>query len=131
MSARAERSRMTEAEMEQLIGLLLRWGVTLAAVVGAVGGVLFLARWWHLPADFRNFHGVPAGLDSVAGVVSGALKGHGRWIIQLGLLLLIATPIARVALSLVAFALQRDRLYVAVTAVVLGLLLFSLLGPGA
>ena len=45
-----------------------------------------------------------------------------------GLLLLIATPVARVALSLVAFVLQRDRLYVGITAFVLALLLASLVG---
>ena len=45
-----------------------------------------------------------------------------------GLLLLIATPIARVALSLIAFARQRDRMYVCITTLVLGLLLFSLFG---
>ena len=116
--------------MESWIGLLLRWGVIVAAVVGGIGGVVFLVRWWHVPADFRHFHGVPAGLDSVGGVVSGALALRSRWIVQLGLLLLIATPIARVALSLVAFVLQRDRVYVVVTTIVLGLLVFSLLGPG-
>ena len=48
--------------------------------------------------------------------------------IQLGLLVLIATPIARVAFSLVAFALQRDRIYVIVTLIVLAVLLYSLTG---
>jgi uncharacterized membrane protein len=47
---------------------------------------------------------------------------------QLGLLLLIATPVARVAFSLAAFAVQRDRLYVVVTLVVLGVLTFSMAG---
>ena len=43
-------------------------------------------------------------------------------------MLLLATPVARVAFSVVAFALQRDRLYVAVTLVVLGILLYSIVG---
>jgi uncharacterized membrane protein len=47
---------------------------------------------------------------------------------QLGLLLLIATPVARVAFSVFAFALQRDRLYVVVTLAVLGVLAFSMTG---
>jgi uncharacterized membrane protein len=71
---------------------------------------------------------VPDGLDSVHGVVGGALELRSRWVVQLGLLLLIATPIARVGLSLAAFARQRDGTYVAITALVLALLLFSLLG---
>ena len=48
--------------------------------------------------------------------------------IQLGLLLLIATPVARVAFSLVAFIRQRDRTYIVITTIVLGLLLYSLMG---
>ena len=47
-------------------------------------------------------------------------------IVQLGLVLLIATPVARVALTLGAFLLQRDRLYVVLTTIVLVLLLFGL-----
>jgi uncharacterized membrane protein len=49
-----------------------------------------------------------------------------RAIVQLGLVMLIATPIARVAFTLIAFALQRDRVYVGVTLLVLALLLFGL-----
>jgi uncharacterized membrane protein len=56
------------------------------------------------------------------------LSGRSAALIQLGLLVLIAVPIARVAVSILAFALQRDWLYVGVTVVVLIILLFSLLG---
>ena len=53
---------------------------------------------------------------------------HGKSIIQFGLLLLIATPIARVMFSVVGFAVERDYLYVALTLIVLGVLLYSLIG---
>jgi uncharacterized membrane protein len=46
--------------------------------------------------------------------------------IQLGIILLIATPVLRVAVSLVGFALERDRVYVAITGLVLAILLYSL-----
>jgi uncharacterized membrane protein len=55
---------------------------------------------------------------------------RGRSLIQLGLLLLIATPIARVVFSIVGFAIERDRMYVAFTLIVLAVLLYSLLGSG-
>ncbi len=58
------------------------------------------------------------------------MNGRGQGLIQLGLLLLIATPIARVALSVVGFAIERDRMYVAFTLIVLAILLYSLLGSG-
>jgi uncharacterized membrane protein len=55
----------------------------------------------------------------------GIATGDPATIIQLGILLLIATPVARVAFALVAFAIERDRLYVAVSLIVLAVLLFS------
>jgi uncharacterized membrane protein len=75
------------------------------------------------------FHGEPADLRSVSGIVSAALSHqHGRGIIQLGLLFLIATPVARVIFSVFASAVQRDWLYVVVTLIVLAALVFSLTG---
>ncbi len=124
------RGGWTEEEFDQWIGGVLRGGVIIAAAVAAVGAVVYLARWGGGHENYRFFHGVPRGLDSVRGVVDGAFHLRSRWVIQLGLLLLIATPISRVALSLLAFGRQRDWLYVGVTALVLGLLLYSLFGPG-
>ncbi len=54
--------------------------------------------------------------------------GSSRGTIQLGILLLIATPVARVLLLVLGFAWQRDRTYVLVSLVVLGLLVYSLFG---
>lgn len=122
--------RWTDEELEQWIGGLLRAGVMLAAGVALVGAVFYILRYGGRTIDYGTFHGVPAGLDSVHGIIPGAMHLRSRWIVQLGVVLLIATPIARVALSLIAFAVQRDRTYVVVTAIVLGLLIFSLLGPG-
>jgi uncharacterized membrane protein len=118
----------TEQQLENIVGNLLRVGVMLAAVVVFGGGALYLIRHGATSPDYRVFHGEPADLRSVPGVVTEALALRGRGIIQLGLLLLIATPIARVAFSVFAFAQQRDRTYVVVTLVVFGILLYSLLG---
>ncbi|HQR67568.1 MAG TPA: DUF1634 domain-containing protein, partial [Thermoanaerobaculia bacterium] len=65
-----------------------------------------------------------------AGILRDALSGDSRGVIPLGILILLATPVARVALLLGDFVREGDRLYVAVTAVVLGVLAFSLLGSG-
>ena len=53
---------------------------------------------------------------------------HGQAIIQFGLLLLIATPVARVAFAAIGFAMERDYLYVVITLIVLVVLLYSLFG---
>jgi uncharacterized membrane protein len=114
--------------MQEVLGTLLRVGVLLAAAVVLAGGVLYLARHGREIEPFHVFHGEPPELRSVAGIVHATAAGEARATIQLGLLLLIATPVARVAFSLVLFALQRDHVYTAVTAVVLTLLLASLAG---
>lgn len=123
-------TRWTDERVEQWIGTLLRWGVIVAATVASAGAVVYLVRYGGAPAHYARFHGVPRGLDSVGGVLAGATRLRSRWVMQLGLLLLIATPVARVALGLVSFVLQRDRTYVVVTSIVLALLLYGLLGPG-
>ena len=78
--------------------------------------------------DFRVFRGEPFDLTTAPAIVGAAVAGGREAIIQLGVLILIATPIARVLLSLVAFALQRDRTYIVVTLIVLVVLLAGLFG---
>ncbi len=120
------RSGWTDQQVDQFLGNLLRAGVMLAAVTVLAGGVLYLARHGTDPADYRVFRGEPADLRSPLGIVTDALALQGRGLIQLGLLLLMATPVARVAFSVYAFARQRDATYVAATLIVLALLLYSL-----
>jgi uncharacterized membrane protein len=124
---RAPEPRWSEHQVEQVIGRLLQVGVLVAAAVVAVGGALLLAQYGGDRADFRTFRGDPGPLGTLAGIARGALALDSRAIVQLGLVLLIATPVARVALTLAAFVVRRDRLYVAITALVLALLLYGLL----
>jgi uncharacterized membrane protein len=120
--------RWTDRHVEEMIGSLLRFGVLVAAVVVLLGGAVYLVRHGREQPHYGVFLGEPTDLRRVAGIARDAGALSGRGLIQLGLLLLIATPVARVAFSAVAFALQRDRTYVAITLVVLALLLLSLTG---
>jgi len=118
----------SDFRIEQTVGNLLRNGVIAAAAVVAAGAVVFLVRHGAEPPHYGMFRGEPSDLRHVGGIVADARAGSARGLIQLGLLLLIATPVARVAFSVVGFALEGDRVYVAVTLVVLAVLLFSLAG---
>ena len=121
----------TDERLDQILGNLLRFGVLLAGVVVLAGGVGYLIRHGdeEMPS-YREFRGEPDEYRHLSAIVVGAAALHGRAIIQLGLLILIATPIARVVFSVVAFAVQRDTVYVAVTLVVLAVLVYSLLSGG-
>ncbi len=121
-----------DVRVEHRMGRLLQVGVLLAAAVTAVGGAIHLVKHWDKPVPDRRVFKTPPPpeVSSVPGVVGAAFDARGQGLIQLGVLLLIATPVARVAFSVYVFARQRDRLYIVVTLVVLALLLFSLFaGP--
>jgi uncharacterized membrane protein len=94
----------------------------------AVGGAVYLSRHALEQPSYHAFESEPEFLRSVHGIVTDAMTFDGRGVIQLGLLVLIATPIARVLFSVVGFVRQRDWLYVSITAVVLALLAVSLIG---
>ena len=120
----------TDQEMEIEIGHMLRFGVTLSAIVVFFGGILYLMHTSGPVVDYVHFHGTPGPLRTVAGVVRGAMRLNAESVIQLGVLLLIATPVARVAFCIWGFARQRDRLYIAVSAVVFLILIYSLVSGG-
>jgi uncharacterized membrane protein len=119
-----------DRRLELILGNLLRAGVLLSAAVVLAGACIYLARHAREPANYRVFRGEPSDYRTIPGVIHSVMRGRGRGLMQLGLLLLIATPIARVSFSVVGFALERDRLYVVFTLIVLAILLYSLLGSG-
>ncbi len=118
----------TDRRVEIIIGGLLRVGVGLAAIVVLAGGVVYLARHGGATVSYAVFQQEPASMRAVGGIWHSAAAGHARGIIEFGLLLLIATPVARVAFAVFGFARERDWLYVGVSAIVLSVLLYSLIG---
>jgi uncharacterized membrane protein len=121
------RSKLTDERVEAMISVLLRTGVLLSGAIVFAGGVYHLVSHGNDATDYHTFHSQPSVDRIVPEIISGAFSLRARSIIQLGILLLIATPIARVAFSLVAFMLQRDSKYVLITAIVLAVLLYSLI----
>jgi uncharacterized membrane protein len=121
-------SRFTTEKMDLIVGNLLRAGVALSGALVFAGGLVFLYRHGADAPAYHVFRGEPADLRTVPGILLDVQSLRGRGIIQLGLLLLIATPVARVAFLVYAFARQRDLLYSAVAMIVLLLLAYSLTG---
>ena len=118
----------TDQRIEIFLGHLLRLGVTLAALIVIIGGVMYLKGAPSTIPNYKTFHGQPEELTSVRQTVQGSADFQPLAIIQLGLLLLIATPVARVFFSIIGFAMERDWMYIGFTIVVLLLLLHSLTG---
>ncbi len=120
--------RWTDERVDQIMGSVLRAGVLMASALVAAGAAIYLARHGGDRPDYGVFRGEPPELCGIPGILRAALGSGGRGLIQLGLLALVATPVARVVFALIAFAVQRDRIFVAVSLVVLGALLYSLFG---
>jgi len=118
-----------DKDVEQLVGQMLITGVITASLVVLIGGIVYLTQHGQggVP-DYRVFKGEGAGYTTFSGIFKGALRLSTTEIIQLGVLVLIATPILRVACSLFAFILERDKLYIFITLIVLCVILFSIFG---
>jgi uncharacterized membrane protein len=119
--------QVTDQKLEIAIGRMLQTGVLLAAAVVLMGGILYLHQATGPRPDYSHFKGVGEALRSPVDIFNDARHGDARSIIQLGLLLLIATPVARVILAAVGFLFERDRLSFFVSLIVLAVLLYSLL----
>lgn len=119
---------MNDERIDQIIGNLLRIAVILSAVFVITGAVIYLMRHGTEMPDYGVFTGVPKDLRGLREIIEAAWQIRSVGIIQLGLLLLIATPVARVIFSVFAFLLQRDYMYVVFTLIVLSVLLLSLTG---
>ena len=125
-----DKKTLSEEKVQEVIGQLLRTGVFLAAGFTLIGGILYLLRYGNIQPDYHVFRGEPADLRSISGIFKDFLSFRSRGIIQFGLLVLIATPVMRVAFSILAFILQRDVIYTFVTIIVLIALIFSIAGAG-
>lgn len=123
----SQKKDFLDHDVQLLIGNVLRWGVILAMSVVFFGGIIYVFRHGHETACYQKFVGEPAFLKSIPGIFHGVRVFKGRAIIQTGILLLIATPITRVLLSIFSFLREKDYLYVVITLLVLGIITASML----
>lgn len=119
---------MTDYDVEQLIGQVLRYGVVLSGSVAITGGLWYLYQHGSGIPHYTKFSGEPAGYTSFTGIFKGLMEGNATEIIQFGVVILIATPIIRIIFSLISFIFEKDKLYIIITFIVLSIILFSMFG---
>ncbi len=117
-------------KMEEQMGLLLRTGVIASCAIMFAGAVLYLLRHGGEHESYTAFHGEPPALENLSGIFHEAFAGEARGIIQLSVLVLIATPVMRVVFAVFGFARQKEWAFTLVSLIVLGLLLFGLFVRG-
>ena len=101
----------TDEQVEQIIGNILKIAVVIAAIIVLAGAILYMIQNGGNQPEYHVFKGEPKSLRTVSGILKELLILDGLGIIQVGLLLLIATPVIRVIFSVFAFALQRDKIH--------------------
>ena len=120
-----KRKRVQDTDMENVIGYLLRYGVITASLVVLAGGIVYLFRHGHQLPEYKQFRGEPDKMRDPRLMWQAVMRGEGRPLIQLGLLVLIATPIARIAFSIFGYLLEKDYLYTVLTVIVLLVILWN------
>ena len=124
---KSQQASQRDYRMDRIISVVLRGGVLLSAGLLILGAMLYFARvlsgrWPVHPLSYPH---------SLSDVFAGLAHGEPLAIVALGLLVLLLTPVVRVAISIFVFARERDWLYVGITTLVLLILLVSfLLGTG-
>ena len=118
--------KFDDTRMEALMGLLLRVGVVLSSTMVLSGGFFYLQDHRGQRANYRTFVAHPLSLRHPAELLAAMGRGEAAAIIQVGILLLIATPIARVFFAVVSFTIERDKLYVGISVAVLAVLLYGM-----
>jgi len=128
-SGRQEKNKpgsLKDKDIQVIIGWILRGGVTVSILLVFIGGILFTYRHGQSIPDYKTFKGVPDFIGNFSGIFDGIITFKGQAIIQLGIILLIATPVIRVAFSAVGFLMEKDYLYTAITLIVLLIILASM-----
>jgi len=116
-------------DIEVIVGTLLRYGVMTASAIVLLGGMYFLLQHGESPVpSYHRFVGESIGYTTFSGILNGVFALQAKGIIQLGVMVLIATPILRILFSLIGFVLEKDKLYVGITLVVLCVILLSTFG---
>ncbi|WP_121809569.1 DUF1634 domain-containing protein [Mucilaginibacter kameinonensis] len=129
MNANNNGKNLGDRDIELLVGRLLRTGVITASCIVLLGGILFLIQHGSAPMpSYHHFNGEDSNYTTFGGIISSTLQFNPKGIVQFGVMVLIATPVLRIALSLLGFALEKDKLYVIITTIVLCVMLFSTIG---
>ncbi|HEY5464232.1 MAG TPA: DUF1634 domain-containing protein [Hanamia sp.] len=120
------KNKITDNDIESVMGTLLITGVIISATLILIGGVYYLSQMGFSKPHYTTFNGEPSHLRSVKQIINGVIHFDSLSIIQFGILLLIATPISRVIFSVIGFLFEKDYLYVIISLIVLGIIAYSI-----
>ena len=119
--------KLRDKDIEFQMGILLLTGVMISGIIVLIGGIIYLYENNYLTNNYNIFIGAPERLRNLYDIIKGAFQFKGRALIQFGMVILIATPVVRVAFAIVGFFKEGDKLYTFISTIVLIILLLSLI----
>jgi len=117
---------LRDRDVEQIMGNLLRYGVLASAMIVFTGAVVYLTQHAQDAPHYTHFEGESSSLKTLGDTWRSTWQGNGLAIIQAGLFVLIATPVARIIFSIISYLLEKDYLYLLITGTVLAIILCNL-----
>jgi uncharacterized membrane protein len=113
-----------DKDLQSFIGNLLRYGVIIAMIIVVAGLAIYLFQSGSQIVDYSTFDA--HNQFSFPAFYKRLTEGNNAAIMELGVIVLIAIPIARVLFTMIGFWLEKDRLYTFIAFLVLCIIGFSL-----
>ena len=117
---------LADKDIQIILATLLRIGVIISVSIIFIGAWIYLSEYGSMQADYKQFVPQRSEYSSIYMIFKQLASLDGKALIQLGILLLIFTPILRVAFAVFSFVIEGDYLYVGIGLLVLFIILFSL-----
>lgn len=114
-----------DKDLQSFIGNLLRLGVIIAMTIVLAGLIIFLFQYGRDIAHYEQFD--KTATFHISEFYTKLKHGDSKAIMELGIIALIATPIARVLFTMIGFWLEKDRMYTIIALIVLCIIAFSLM----
>ncbi|MEY8759538.1 DUF1634 domain-containing protein [Chryseobacterium tongliaoense] len=121
------RKNFTDVDLNRSVGNLLRLGVILSVITSLIGFVKLFLEGFKMPKKYSSLD-MGTSSEKVWGHFWTTLcKGEGMAIIQLGILLLIVTPLMRIVFAWIGYLKEKDYVYVIISSIVLAIMIISFL----
>jgi uncharacterized membrane protein len=119
------KKNFTDVDLNRSVGNLLRLGIILSVATSLIGFIKLFTEGFEMPKKYTSL-AIANSSDKVWSHFWNSLcKGEGMAIIQLGILLLIFTPLMRIIFALIGYLKEKDYIYVFISSVVLAIMAVS------
>ncbi|SDI71713.1 DUF1634 domain-containing protein [Chryseobacterium taeanense] len=119
------KKNFTDIDLNRSVGNLLRLGVILSVITSLIGFIKLFTEGFKMPKKYTSLN-MGSSSEKIWGQFWDSLcKGEGMAIIQLGILLLIFTPLMRIIFALIGYSKEKDYVYVVISSIVLAIMAVS------